>query len=73
MSLSNLSNTSIYPLSLDGLTSIVADTLTVNGNNITGDYLNSKTDTADVNTSITLTNTGKFIIKDTTNNMLIFT
>jgi len=55
-----------YPNTIDGLTFI-----NVNGNNITGNYLNQNTDTTGVNTNITLSNGGVFTVKDLTGNELI--
>ena len=55
-----------YPNSIDGLTFI-----NVNGNNITGNYLNSITDTTSVNTNISLSNGGVFTVKDLSGNELI--
>jgi hypothetical protein len=59
------------PLGLDGLYTGNFDSLILNGKTITGDYLNSQTDTSDVNTTVTLANVGKFMIKGFTNNTLI--
>jgi len=71
MSLSNSTNNQ-FGLSVDGLTELNTDVLTVGGISISGDYLNSKTDTSKVNTVITLdTGSTKFTIKDTSNNELI--
>jgi hypothetical protein len=71
MSLSNSTNNQ-FGLSVDGLTELNTDVLTVNGISISGDYLNSKTDTSKVNTVITLdTGSTKFTIKDTSNNELL--
>jgi hypothetical protein len=71
MSLSNSTNNQ-FSLSVDGLTELNTDVLTVNGISITGDYLNSKTDTSSVNTIITLdTGSTKFTVKDTTANELL--
>lgn len=55
-----------YPNTIDGLTFI-----NVNGNNITGNYLNSITDTTAVNTNITTSIGGVFTVKDVSGNELI--
>lgn len=61
MSLSN--NTTVqFSLSLDGLSQIDSDSIVVNGNNLTGAYLNSQTNTSTVNTSIGLASGGQFNI-----------
>jgi hypothetical protein len=57
---SNLTNT------IDGITSFFS-----NGQQITGNYLNSITNTLGVNTTIFLDNGGSFIIRDTNGNAMI--
>jgi hypothetical protein len=60
-----------FPASLDGLVSLDANNITINGVTITGNYLNSKSNTSDVNTVISLASGAQFTIKDTSNNELI--
>ena len=49
---------------LDGLVSLDANTIYVNGQPVTGLYLNSNTNTSNVNTQIKLTSSGQFDIQD---------
>jgi hypothetical protein len=60
-----------FPASLDGLVNLDANNITINGVTITGNYLNSKSNTSDVNTVISLASGAQFTIKDTSNNELI--
>ena len=60
-----------FPASLDGLVNLDANNITINGVTITGNYLNSKSNTSDVNTVISLASGAEFTIKDTSNNELI--
>lgn len=60
-----------FPSSLDGLVSIDANSITLNGVTITGNYLNSISNTIQVNTNITLSNNGVFTVKDLSGNELL--
>lgn len=60
-----------FPSSLDGLVNLNADTLTIGGVSITGNYLNSTSNTTNVNTNITLSNNGVFTVKDLSGNELL--
>jgi len=63
MSLSNTTSVQ-FGLSLDGLSQLDTDVLTVNGVSITGKYLNSEADTSNVNTNILLSSGGSFAIEN---------